>query len=77
MIPFKGVEGIRNLFLPERCDVCGKKMKLISLCGTECVRCFVWPEYHWCYLIAKYIRFSIRRYLYSEIPKPRAIWEEK
>ena len=74
MIPFKGVEGIKNLYLPERCDVCGKKRKHIS---NVCARCFVWTELHWCYLIAKYVRFSIRKYLYSEVPRPRIIPSEK
>jgi len=75
MIPFKGVEGIRNLYLPERCDICGKKRKYIALCGSICVRCTVWNEWHnhMRYLIAKYIRFSIRKYLYSEVPKPISI----
>ncbi len=72
MIPFKGVEGIKNLCLPKRCDVCGKKRKYIVLCGSICVRCTVWNEWyrHMLYLIAKYIRFSIRKYLYGEMPKP-------
>jgi len=73
VIPFKGVEGIKNLCLPKRCDICGKKMKYIVLCGSDCARCFVWTERHWRYLIAKYIRFSVRKYLYGEVPKPRSI----
>lgn len=75
MIPFTGVEGIKNLCLPERCDICGKKMKYIVLCGSICARCTVWNEWynHMQYLVMKYIRFSIRKYLYSEVPKPRII----
>ncbi|KKM89362.1 hypothetical protein LCGC14_1249520 [marine sediment metagenome] len=75
MIPFRGVEGIRNLYLDRRCDVCGKKRK--TNIGTDCVRCVVWTKGHWHYLIMKYIRFSIRKYLYSEMPKPRAIPSER
>ncbi len=75
MVLFKGVEGIRNLCLPKRCDICGKKRKHITLCGNICTRCFVWNG--WCrhmrYLIMKYFRFSIRKYLYNEVPGPRAI----
>jgi len=70
MIPFRGVEGIKNLYLTKRCDICGKKMKYN---GGTCSRCFVWFETNRYFLIAKYIRFSIRKYLYNEIPKPRAI----
>lgn len=73
MIPLKGVGGIRNLCLPERCDICGKKMKHTVLCGSTCTKCFVWFEWYWCYLVAKYVRFSIRKYLYNEVPKPRSI----
>ena len=73
MILFRGVEGIKNLCLPKRCDICGKKMKYIVLCGSNCARCFVWPERHWCYIIVKYIRFSVRKYLYGEAPRPRSI----
>ena len=56
MISLRGVEGIKNLCMPERCDICGKKRKHIVLCGSICVRCTVWTEGHWCYIIAKYIR---------------------
>jgi len=77
MIPFKGVEGIKNLYLSERCDVCGKKRKNIAPCGCVCARCFVWTEMHWCYLIVKYIRCSVRKYLYGEVPRPRTIPLEK
>ena len=75
MIPFRGVEGIRNLCLSERCDICGKKRKYIALCGSICTRCTVWNEWyrHMRYLIMKYIRFSIRKYLYSEMPRLRSI----
>ena len=74
MIPLKGVEGIKNLYLPKRCDICGKKRKHIVLCGSVCTRCFVWTEGYWYYLIVKYIRFSMRKYLYNEIPRPRIIF---
>jgi len=30
MISFRGVEGIKNLCLPKRCDICGKKMTEIN-----------------------------------------------
>ena len=75
MIPFRGVEGIRNLYLPKRCDICGKKRRYIVLCGSICVRCTVWNEWHrhMRYLIMKYIRFSIRKYLCGEVPRPRSI----
>lgn len=75
MIPFKGVEGIKNLYLTKRCDICGKKRKYIVLCGSICVRCTVWNEWHrhMRYLIVKYIRFSIRKYLCGEVPRPRSI----
>jgi len=73
MLPFKGVEGIKNLYLSRRCDICGKKRKHIVLCGSICARCFVWTEGYWCYLIAKYVRFSIRKYLYGEVPRPRSV----
>ena len=66
MIPFRGEEGIKNLYLTERCDICGKKRKYIALCGSICVRCSVWTKRRWCYLIAKYIRFSIRKYVHGE-----------
>jgi len=68
MISFVGVYGIKNLWLPERCNICGSKSS-----STDCARCFVWTELHWYCLIAKYIRFSIRKYLYGEIPKPRIV----
>lgn len=71
MISLTGVEGIKNLCLPKRCDVCGKKRK-INL-GTDCVRCSVWTERHWRYLIAKYIRFSMEKYLHNKTPRPRSI----
>lgn len=75
MISFAGVEGIKNLCLPRRCDVCGKKRKYIVLCGSICVRCTVWNEWyrHARYLIMKYIRFSIRKGLYGEVPRPISI----
>ena len=73
MISFRGVYGIRNLCLPRRCDICGGKMKYIVLCGSTCARCFVWTEWHWYHLIIKYIRFSIKKYIHKEDPKPRSI----
>jgi hypothetical protein len=71
MIALKGTYGIKNLYLPNRCDVCGK-MREINW-GQPCVRCSVWTEHHKLYLFLKYLRFSIRKYVYREVPKPRSI----
>jgi hypothetical protein len=70
MISLKGVNGIKNLCLPERCDVCGKNGVTF---GSVCSRCYVWHEWHFLYNILKYFRFSMRKYLYKEAPKPRII----
>jgi len=69
MISFKGVYGIKNLYLPKRCTICGKKIE--GILSIDCSRCYVWHEFNLFYSIIKYIRFSIRKYLYAE--KPRII----
>ena len=70
MIDLKGTYGIKNLYLQNRCDICGKKT---SSWENPCVRCFVWHKLHGLYLFSKYLRFSIRKYVYKETPKPRVI----
>ena len=79
MIPFKGVEGIKNLYLPKRCDICGKKREHTVLCGRICARCFVCNEWHrhMRYSVMKYFRFSIEKYLYSKVPRPICIPVER
>jgi len=65
MIPFRGITGIKNLHLSKRCNICGKKM-LEKLEFNNCCRCYVYTEFQWYYIILKYIRFSIRKYVYGE-----------